>query len=105
MIVWYHGRMDKKRILDKRAVALKYNVEDIAPKVIGKGQGYLAEKLLESARINRIPVYKDPNLTKDLMGVELGENIPPELYEVVASVLVFISDLDKMEAYKRRGDG
>ena len=91
----------KKRILDKKAVALKYNVEDVAPKVIGKGQGYVAERLLEQARLNKIPVYKDPELTKDLMGVDLGENIPPELYEVVASVLVFISDLDKMEEYRR----
>ena len=94
----------KKRILDKRAVAIKYNIDDVAPKVIGKGQGYVAERLLEQARINKIPVYKDPALTKDLLGVELGENIPPELYEVVASVLIFISDLDKMEEYKRRGN-
>ena len=96
---------DKKlKILNRRAVALKYNIEDVAPKVVGKGRGYVAEKLLEQARLNKIPVYKDPSLTKDLMGINLGENIPPELYEVVASVLVFISDLDKMEEYKRRGD-
>jgi len=94
----------KKRILDKKAVAIKYNIDDAAPKVIGKGQGYVAERLLEQARINKIPVYKDPELTKDLLGIELGENIPPELYEVVASVLIFISDLDKMEEYKRRGN-
>jgi len=94
--------MDKpKRMVDKRAVALKYEIEDIAPKVIGKGRGYVAEKLLEQARLNKIPVYKDEALVKDLMGINLGENIPPELYEVVASVLVFISDLDKMEGYKK----
>ena len=93
---------EKKKFLDRKAVALKYNIEDVAPKVIGKGQGYVAEKLLEQARLNKIPVYKDPKLTQDLMGIDLGENIPPELYEVVASVLVFISDLDKMEEYRRR---
>ena len=93
----------KKRILDKRAVALKYKIEDIAPKVVGKGQGYIAEKLLEQAKLNKIPVYEDPQLVKDLMGINLGDNIPPELYEVVASVLVFISDLDKLEEYKRGG--
>ena len=92
---------DKEKIIKKRAVALKYDTEDVAPKVVGKGKGYVAEKLLEQARQNRIPVYKDPDLVKDLMGVEIGGNIPPELYEVVASVLVFISDLDKMEEYRR----
>ena len=93
---------DREEILRKKAVALKYDAEDVAPKVIGKGQGYVAEKLLEQARLNKIPVYKDPKLTQDLLGINLGDNIPPELYEVVASVLVFISDLDKMEEYRRR---
>ena len=93
----------KKRIIDTRAVAIKYNVDEIAPKVVGKGRGYVAEKLLEQAKYNKIPVYKDPSLVRDLMGVNLGDNIPPELYEVVASVLVFISDLDKMEEYRKSG--
>jgi len=94
---------EKKRIVDKRAVALKYNIEEVAPKVIGKGKGYVAEKLLEQAKLNKIPVYKDEKLVSDLMGINLGDNIPPELYEVVASVLVFISDLDRMEEIKRSG--
>ena len=94
---------DKKKIMDKRAVALKYELEDVAPKVIGKGRGYVAEKIMEQAKINRVPVYQDKQLVSDLMGINLGENIPPELYEVVASVLVFISDLDRMEEYRRVG--
>ena len=94
--------MDKE-ILKKKAVALKYDIEDVAPKVVGKGQGYVAEKILDRAVENKIPVYKDKQLVSDLMGINLGDNIPPELYEVVASVLVFISDLDKMEEYRRGG--
>jgi len=94
---------EKKKIINKRAVALRYRAEDVAPKVIGKGQGYVAEKIMEQAKLNRIPVHKDQQLVKELMDINLGENIPPELYEVVASVLVFISDLDRMEEYKKRG--
>ena len=94
---------EKKKIINKRAVALRYRPEDVAPRVIGKGQGYVAEKIMEQAKLNRIPVHKDQQLVKELMDINLGENIPPELYEVVASVLVFISDLDRMEEYKKRG--
>ena len=92
---------EREKILRKRAVALKYNIDDVAPKVIGKGQGFVAEKIMEQAKLSQIPIYKDKQLVTDLMGINLGENIPPELYEVVASVLVFISDLDKMEEYRR----
>ena len=87
----------------QKAVAVKYEFGDTAPKVVGKGQGFVAEKLLEQARLNNIPVYKDSALADELLGVQLGENIPPELYEIVAQVLVFISDLDKRREYL--GDG
>ncbi len=88
---------------NKRAVAIKYSKGDVAPKVIAKGQGFVAEKIIEKASDSVIPVYKDEKLVKELSGVDIGSNIPPELYEVVAQVLVFISDLDKMEKYRKYG--
>ena len=94
---------DKKININKKAVAIKYNPEDIAPKVVGKGQGFIADKIMEQGQQNKVPIHKDAQLVKDLMGINLGDSIPPELYEVVASVLVFISDLDKMEEYRRGG--
>ncbi len=84
----------------KQAVAIKYERGDKAPKVIAKGQGYVADRMLEKATDEVIPVYKDEKLVKELTSVEIGSNIPPELYEVVAQVLVFISDLDKLESYR-----
>ncbi len=88
---------------NKRAVAIKYTNGDAAPKVVAKGQGYVAEKILEKANDAIIPVYKDEKLVKELSSVEIGSNIPQELYEVVAQVLVFISDLDKLEKYRKNG--
>ncbi len=85
----------------RKAVAIKYEKGDRAPKVIAKGQGYVADRMLEKATEEVIPVYKDEKLVKELASVELGSNIPPELYEVVAQVLVFISDLDKLESYRK----
>jgi len=86
----------------QKAVAIKYTPADVAPKVVGKGQGYVADKLLEQAKLNNIPVYKDSKLADELLGVQLGDNIPPELYEIVAQVLVFISDLDKRQQFLSR---
>ncbi len=85
----------------KKAVAIKYSKEFSAPKVIAKGQGFVAEKMLEKATDSVIPIYKDEKLVKELSQVDIGSNIPPELYEVVAQVLIFISDLDKLEKYRR----
>lgn len=95
--------MDGKKRMNpqQKAVAVRYDPTDLAPKVMAKGAGYVAERILEKGQQANIPVYKDAKLAEELSRVELGEHIPPELYEVVAQVLIFISDLDKLEAYKR----
>lgn len=87
-----------------KAVALKYKPGDAAPSVVAKGAGVVAEKILERADENKISVYKDEALVEELSKVDIGDSIPPELYEVVAQVLIFISDLDRMEAYKNYGN-
>ncbi len=88
---------------NQKAVALKYGANDRAPKVVAKGEGYVAEKILENADKSEVPVYKDEKLVEELTRIDLGENIPPELYEVVAAVLVFIGDVDKLEEYRKYG--
>lgn len=93
--------MDNNFDRNKKAVAINYKPGDRSPKVVAKGQGYIAGKILENAKTSDIPVYEDESLTQELMNVELGENIPPELYEVVAQVLVFVSDLDRIEQLKK----
>ncbi|MFV0518672.1 MAG: EscU/YscU/HrcU family type III secretion system export apparatus switch protein [Lachnospirales bacterium] len=88
--------MDKK----KKAVALKYDPGSVAPEVVAKGSGHIAEKILEKALENETPVYEDKALVEELTKIDIGENIPPELYEVVAKILLFIGDLDKLQGKK-----
>lgn len=77
------------------ANALKYNPDDDgAPKVVAKGKGFTAEKIKELAEKNGIPIYKDERLSKQLYNLSIGDEIPPELYNVVAEVLTFIAKLD-----------
>jgi flagellar biosynthesis protein len=98
---WLAMAENKKIIPKQKAVALKYSPTDIAPKVLAKGQGYMAERILKNAKEHDVAVYKDENLVKELDKLDIGNNIPPELYEVVAQVLVFIDRLDRLEAYKK----
>jgi flagellar biosynthesis protein len=75
----------------QKVVALKYDREkQAAPKVLAKGQGAVAEKILETARKNGIPLYKDPELIEILSQLDVGLEIQPELYQAVAEVLIFI---------------
>lgn len=82
---------------DKTAVAIAYNPGDAAPKILATGKGYLAEKIIEKAREENVPFYKDNKLADTLSRLEIGDMIPPELYEVVAEILVFVDDMDRIK--------
>lgn len=82
---------------DKKAVALKYNHnKDRAPKVIAKGKGEIAKKIIEIARENKIPLYEDRGLAQVLEALDMNMEIPQSLYKAIAEVLVFIYKLDKV---------
>lgn len=77
-------------------MALRYEEKkDDAPKVVASGKGRMAERMLELARDHEVPVHKDPTLVDMLSYVDVGSEIPPELYSMVAEVLVFIYNVDK----------
>jgi flagellar biosynthesis protein len=86
----------------KQAVALSYDLEDDAPQVIAAGKGLMAEKIIEKAKEADIPVHRDEKLADTLSRLDIGDMIPPELYEVVAEILVFVDAMDKIEAKTKR---
>lgn len=94
--------MDKKghstEFKDKMAVALGYDPEDAAPRIIATGKGYLADKILKGARENQIPVHEDSKLALSLSKLELGDYIPPELYQIVSEIMIFVDDMDHLKA-------
>lgn len=80
----------------KKAAALKYNKElDRAPRVVAKGRGAVAEKIMEIAGRHQIPVVADPNLAQMLDAMDLETEIPQEMYQAVAEVLVFVYRLNR----------
>ena len=82
----------------KTAIALEYDPEDAAPKIIATGKGIVAEKIIDAAKEADVPIHEDSKLVATLSKLEIGEMIPPELYEVVAEILVFVDAMDKIKA-------
>lgn len=82
----------------KQAVALSYDPAEDAPKVIASGRGVLAERIIEKAKEAEVPIHRDDKLADTLSRLEIGEMIPPELYEVVAEILVFVDAMDKIKS-------
>lgn len=85
--------MNDKQI--KKVAALKYDqATNMAPRVVAKGKGHIAEQIVQVARENDVPLLEDRNLANVLEAMELEAEIPPELYRAIAEVLVFIYRLN-----------
>ena len=75
----------------RTAVAVAYEPGERAPKIIATGKGYTAERIIEKAK-------EENKLAATLSKLEIGDTIPPELYEVVAEILVFVDDMEKLKS-------
>ncbi|MBT5954345.1 hypothetical protein HOG98_06450 [bacterium] len=96
-IRWYVEDLDLPKREKLHAVAINYDVEkDRAPKIIATGRGAIAEKILKVAAENEVPLCSDPSLTDLLSKLEITQEIPPELYTLVAEVLAFVFQLNKL---------
>ena len=92
-----HKEKENKENKVKQAIALEYNPSENAPRVIASGRGILAEKIIEKAQESDVPIHRDDKLADTLSRLEIGDMIPPELYEVVAEILVFVDSMDKIK--------
>lgn len=91
----------RKPITNGAAVALKYNPEqDYTPVVVASGHGKVAERIINLAEENGVPVYRDDSTAAMLTMLSVGEGIPPELYQVVAGIYVQVVALAKKELVK-----
>lgn len=77
-------------LLNRKAVALKYDErQSAAPVVVASGMGHLAEKMVEIANDNGVPVYEDNSLATVLSQLNLGAEIPEELYKAVVDIYAY----------------
>lgn len=74
---------------NKKAAALKYDDTDKAPIVVASGSGYIAQKIIETAQANDVPIYHDNSLATLLSQLQCGKEIPVELYQAVVDMYVY----------------
>jgi len=80
----------------RQAAALRYEPgKDTAPRIVAKGKGLVADKILEVARHHGIPIRQDKELVRMLASLDLYREIPPDLYKAVAEVLAFVYSLNR----------
>lgn len=85
---------DKKNY--KKAIALRYRKgTDKAPKVVAKGLNDIAQKILEVAEEEDVPVIEDQNAVEEFYGIDLNLEIPPEMYKIAAEVLAYVYSMDR----------
>ena len=78
----------------KNAVALTYTETDVAPRVVAKGRGVIAEQIISRAREHGVYVHESPELVSLLMQIDLDQRIPPQLYVAVSELLAWIYRLE-----------
>ena len=79
----------------KKAAALKYEENLAAPVVTANGMGFIADKIIEKAEENEVPIVYNKELTDLLCNVDVGEDIPSDLYEAIAHIIAYVADLDQ----------
>ena len=77
-----------------KAVALQYGANDVAPVVVASGMGYMAEKIVETAQSHGVPIYEDNSLATVLTQLNLGQEIPEELYKAIVEIYVYFLKFD-----------
>ncbi|WP_214760049.1 EscU/YscU/HrcU family type III secretion system export apparatus switch protein [Exiguobacterium sp. s129] len=95
-----YQRMDLTK--RKTAAVVRYDEStDKAPVIVARGTGAVAEKILQEARARGVAVENNHSLLGHLLDLDLGDAIPPQLYDVMAEVLLLIEELDSIKGEPR----
>ena len=93
-------KVNKRRLRLLIAVALRYEKGDnSAPQVVASGRGAVAKKILELAEDSGVPLHNDSDMAEILSDVEVGSDIPAEMYDAVAKVLAFLMETERKANY------
>ncbi|WP_082129999.1 EscU/YscU/HrcU family type III secretion system export apparatus switch protein [Aneurinibacillus tyrosinisolvens] len=91
MIYKHFQQPAKKKGVPTRAAVIRYDKEnDKAPTIVAQGRGAIADKIIAKAKEHDIPLQEDALLLDNLLELDLGNNVPPQLYQVVAEVLLLV---------------
>jgi flagellar biosynthesis protein len=83
---------------NQKAIALAYEAGDLAPRVVAKGRGVIAEQIIARAREHQVFVHESKELVALLMQVDLDDHIPPALYLAIAEIMAWLYRLEEQES-------
>ncbi|MCP1191196.1 EscU/YscU/HrcU family type III secretion system export apparatus switch protein [Priestia flexa] len=92
----YINTANRKQKRGPSATVIRYEQGEGAPKVVAQGSGSTANRILNLAKQHDIPLQEDETLLTNLMDIELGDQIPPQLYGVIAEILLFVKKVEDM---------
>ncbi|GAJ39260.1 EscU/YscU/HrcU family type III secretion system export apparatus switch protein [Saccharococcus caldoxylosilyticus] len=96
MIQKYFNQKKRKQINGPTAAVIRYDEETgKSPTVVAQGTGYVAQKIIELAKQHNVHIQEDPLLVQNLLNLDLGDSIPPQLYAVIAEILILIEEIEK----------
>ena len=88
-------------VRSRKAVALQYGESNSAPVIVASGMGYVAEKIVETAQEHGVPIYEDNSLSTVLTQLNLGQEIPEELYQAIVEIYVYFLKFDLHEEERK----
>lgn len=95
-VATYYNQKKRKDMNGPQAAVIRYDEENgKAPVVVASGKGQVAQQIIELAQKNNIHMQEDSSLVANLLDMDLGENIPPQLYSVMAEILLLIEEMEK----------
>lgn len=92
----YVNQKNKKKMHGPTAAVIRYDdKQGTVPTVVAQGTGHVAQKIIELAKQNHIQMQEDESLVSTLLNIDLGESIPPQLYAVIAEILILLEELNQ----------
>lgn len=92
----YFNQKKRKEVNGPSAAVIKYDEKSgSAPQVVAQGKGQVAQQIIELAKKNHIHMQEDSTLVSNLLDMDLGDNVPPQLYSVMAEILLLIEEMEK----------
>ncbi|MBS4208280.1 EscU/YscU/HrcU family type III secretion system export apparatus switch protein [Bacillus sp. FJAT-50079] len=92
----YYNQKNRRHQNGPSAAVIRYDeTAGGAPQVVAQGTGALAVKMMELAKQHGVHMQEDPSLVGQLLDMDLGENVPPQLYSVIAEILILLEEIDR----------
>jgi len=96
MVTNYYNQKKRKELNGPSAAVIKYDEETgKSPTIVAQGKGQVAQQIIALAQQNNIHMQEDSSLVANLLDMDLGDNIPPQLYSVMAEILVLIEEMER----------